>query len=438
MTTAQTTGSFSSDNNDYHVFSNPSSVSSKLPVGTYNIVFNPKDGFYLTKVEDFKLPSKIYGNNTKYSDTIMNTFLNTRKDKITSAVLSGIRGSGKTLTAKEISVLGYNLGIPTLVLTEAYTGTALMALLTHIKCPFILFIDEFEKVFKGESELNKLLSMLDGVMHAHMLCVMTMNASLNDDRFKYFKNRPGRVYYNIHYPNLSEDVALEYLQENLVNPSGIQSILNFTQRFQDFTLDLLSVLVTEINLNPDVPLMELCNILNIKPDAHINSTFYRTTLIDHDHKPHSLYLAPKIYDFEYSFLSDIFGFLNTMVNVQIYRTDPRFKKFQDSEQYQELQNRQCTIDSVYCSDIEPSSSRLPESFVTYLKSVDITKADDTIGQYIFTFKVNFKDILEGTNKLWTYTVDEKTRTLTLVNTVLDFSIVIEGRKEKSSLECFVL
>jgi hypothetical protein len=127
-----------------------------------------------------------------------------------------------------------------------------------------------------------------------------------------------------------------------------------------------------------------------------------------------------------------------MVNVQIYRTDPRFKKFQDSEQYQELQNRQCTVDSVYCSDIEPSSSRLPESFVTYLKSVDITEANNIIGQYIFTFKVNFKDILEGTNKLWTHTVDEKTRTLTLVNTVLDFSIVIEGHKEKSSPECFIL
>lgn len=62
----------------------------QVPVGTYSLGFDPENipgGFYFSRIDDFTLPKKIYGHNSTYAQTILETFQE-RQGVITTAALS--------------------------------------------------------------------------------------------------------------------------------------------------------------------------------------------------------------------------------------------------------------------------------------------------------------------------------------------------------------
>ena len=98
-----------------------------LPVGNYIVKKNDMTGeLYLEAIDAFELPSKVYGSCLKDADRILNTF-NTRKST-TGVLLTGEKGSGKTLLAKEVSLAGAKLGIPTIVINTPFCGARLTRL----------------------------------------------------------------------------------------------------------------------------------------------------------------------------------------------------------------------------------------------------------------------------------------------------------------------
>lgn len=257
----------------------------KLPVGTYTISIHPDFGYIVQRTTDFTLPTKIYGDNESLVDTMLDRFLNERIGKVTTAALSGLKGSGKTLAAKQLSSKCLAKGVSTFLVSRPYAGQGfnafLMALQEAQENPIIVLIDEFEKIYTEQNDINALLTLLDGTASLHMMVLLTMNTSLDERRFEFFKNRPGRAYFNKHFETCPEKVIREYCQDNLQYPDKINEVVSFSYRFQAFTLDLLTTLVKEINLTKGkTPLSAICDYANIKPDLHGTSDSYVVRCFD--------------------------------------------------------------------------------------------------------------------------------------------------------------
>lgn len=282
----------------------------KLPVGTYTIGIHPDFGYIVQRTTDFTLPAKIYGDNESLVDTMLDRFLNERIGKVTTAALSGLKGSGKTLAAKQLSSKCLAKGISTFLVSRPYAGQGfnafLMALQEAQENPIIVLIDEFEKIYTEQNDINALLTLLDGTASLHMMVLLTMNTSLDERRFEFFKNRPGRAYFNKHFETCPEKVIREYCQDNLQYPDKINEVVNFSYRFQAFTLDLLTTLVKEINLTKGkVSLANICDYTNIKPDLNGSSDTYVVRCFNSDTQRPLDGLALDRFRVDYDFSEDI-------------------------------------------------------------------------------------------------------------------------------------
>jgi AAA+ superfamily predicted ATPase len=73
----------------------------RLPQGTYSIKQTPTGEYYLERIQNLTLPTKLYGTTTRKAERIFNTFL--KRPSTTGILLAGTKGSGKTMLAKQVS-----------------------------------------------------------------------------------------------------------------------------------------------------------------------------------------------------------------------------------------------------------------------------------------------------------------------------------------------
>ena len=232
-----------------------------LPVGTYTVGFDQMSGaFYLEGTEGFSLPSKLYGTTTKDSERILKTFLD--RPASTGVMLSGEKGSGKTLLAKKLSIDGQAQGIPTIVINQSWHGEGFNLFMQMIEQPVVVVFDEFEKVYDSD-EQEQLLTLLDGVYPSKKLYVITTNDKYRVDR--HMQNRPGRIFYRLEFTGLDADFIREYCEDTLDNKSHIEGIVNVAAMFGEFNFDILKALVEEMNRYNESP-KEAMRMLNAKPE----------------------------------------------------------------------------------------------------------------------------------------------------------------------------
>lgn len=255
-------------------------VLKQLPAGKYLLKTVPMLGFVLEPINsEFTFPPKMYGKVEEKANLILNTFLN-RTGKVTSAVLAGGKGLGKTNLSRYVCNLGITSNLPVIIINEAYCGDDFNSFIQSIDQPAIILMDEFEKVYREQEHLDKLLTLFDGSISSHKLFLLTMNRAFTDSNFPYFHNRPSRVYFAIEYNNLEEDVIKEYLEDHLVNKDKTDEIVLFCKSFHSFNLDLLTILVSEVNKNPDLSLNFLTSLLNMKPTITSNHKSFFKKLYD--------------------------------------------------------------------------------------------------------------------------------------------------------------
>jgi hypothetical protein len=306
----------------------------KLPVGTYTISIHPDFGYIVQRTTDFTLPEKIYGDNSSLVATMEDRFLNERIGKVTTAALSGLKGSGKTLAAKQLSTSCLKKGISTFLVSRPFAGQGFNAFLTALQeaqeNPIIVLIDEFEKIYTEQSDINALLTLLDGTASLHMMVLLTMNTSLDERRFEFFKNRPGRAYFNKHFETCPEKVIREYCEDNLQYPDKINEVINFSYRFQAFTLDLLTTLVKEINLTKGkLPLTTICDYANIKPDLSGSSDSYVVRCFDSTTQLPLSAEALNNFRVDYEFAEDILRYRTAQAFNWISKEDDAYKTIRD-------------------------------------------------------------------------------------------------------------
>lgn len=232
-----------------------------LPAGTYTVKFDKQGGcFYLEAIENFEVRGKIYGDTVRNTDRILNTFND--RTASTGVLLTGEKGSGKTLLAKMLAVQAADAGVPTIVINEPWCGEGFNAFMQMIEQPTVILFDEFEKVYDKDDQ-EKMLTLLDGVYPSKKLFVLTCNDKWRID--SHMRNRPGRIFYSLDFKGLEQDFIIEYCEDNLNNKTQIPSVCRVAAMFDQFNFDMLKALVEEMN-RYDETASQAMRMLNAKPE----------------------------------------------------------------------------------------------------------------------------------------------------------------------------
>ena len=233
----------------------------QLPAGNFTIKENPMSGeLYLEQIVSFEIKGKRYGDLDKNTARIFNTFMD--RSASTGVMLTGEKGSGKSLLAKALSIHAAEHGHPTIVINNAWTGDKFNALIQAIEQPCVVLFDEFEKVYDS-NEQEAMLTLLDGVFPSKKLFVITCNDKWRVD--SHMRNRPGRIYYMLDYTGLTQDFIIEYCEDNLNAKEHITKICSIAMLFNQFNFDMLKALVEEMNRYNETP-EEALKMLNAKPE----------------------------------------------------------------------------------------------------------------------------------------------------------------------------
>ncbi len=243
-----------------------------LPAGTYTVKFDKMGGnFYLEEIEGFDIKGKIYGDTRRTAQRVLNTFMD--RTASTGIMLTGEKGSGKTLLAKMLSLDAQAVGIPTIVINQPWCGEDFNAFIQMIEQPTVILFDEFEKVYDREDQ-EKMLTLLDGVYPSKKLFILTCNDKWRVN--EHMRNRPGRIYYMMDYKGLEHDFIVEYCQDNLNNKEHISSICRIATVFDQFNFDMLKAMVEEMNRYGETP-QQVMKMLNTRPEFS-SETRYKITL----------------------------------------------------------------------------------------------------------------------------------------------------------------
>jgi hypothetical protein len=250
-------------------------IHQKLPSGTYIVKQNPNTGaLYLEMIENFKPIAKLYGDTTKNADRILNTFFN--RSASTGVMLTGEKGSGKSLLAKELSIIGYSKDIPTIVINFPWHGDVFNKFMQDISQEAIVLFDEFEKVYDSDQQ-ESILTLLDGVFPSKKLFMFTCNNKWRVD--SHMRNRPGRIFYMLHFRGLTPEFIREYCEDVLENKEHIDKVVTIASLFQEFNFDMLKALVEEMNRYKETP-QEALRMLNANPEHEQEATYEFKLIID--------------------------------------------------------------------------------------------------------------------------------------------------------------
>ena len=221
-------------------------------------------GLYLQrKCTTYALP-KLYGNIERRASKIMGTFND--RDTSTGVLLSGDKGTGKSLLSMLLANIAVSEGNPVIEIKEAFYGASFEELMNAIPNAVLIF-DEFAKTYRVEKDTDnnpqeKLLGFFDGAGARKRLMVFTENKTIGINEFML--NRPGRIFYHYKYSKLTSDVIQEYCEEKELSTEKIQYLQNFAISTSEFSFDILKAIIEEILRYPADEVKELIDDLNIQ------------------------------------------------------------------------------------------------------------------------------------------------------------------------------
>lgn len=246
------------------IYSEDVKTSKTLPLGTYDVCFNPMSGFSLFKRADL-VPNeqRIYGDHPKKVEKVLKTFDAVSRNL--GVILSGHKGSGKSLFVRILAGKALENNIPVVIVSGCYPGIA--DFISSIEQEILVIFDEFEKIFSHTDDehdpQDELLPLFDGMDNGKKLFVVTCNrvGLLND----CLLNRPGRFHYHFDVKNPSEGEIRAYMTDNLKPEyhESIEAVVRLSA-MTDVTYDFLRAISFE--LNQGYSLAETMQDLNISDD----------------------------------------------------------------------------------------------------------------------------------------------------------------------------
>lgn len=236
-------------------------VSESLPVGVYNVNLT-RTGFHLDKYADkFIFPYKVYGLQEDFIEHVIKTYNNTTGNL--GIMFTGTKGTGKTVTAKE---LANKLNLPVIIVKSmGENNQDMIEFLSGIEEDCIFFLDEFEKNFE-ESD-STVLQIMDGVYNSNYRKIFL----LTTNRMKVNNNligRPSRIRYIKNFGDLDLKIVNEYLDDTLKIPEARQELIDFIDSLSISTIDILKTIVDEVNIHGIEGLKKAKEFFNVEANEY--------------------------------------------------------------------------------------------------------------------------------------------------------------------------
>ena len=183
-------------------------------------------------------------------------------NKNLGVIFNGIKGTGKTIAAKQLC---NRIGLPVIVISKPVDG--MLEFIQSLHFESIILIDEAEKTFREEQEV--LLKMIDGVYNdMRKLYILTTNKLSIDENLL---GRPGRIRYIKEFSNLSAKAVNDVIDDNLNDISLKDDVLKVVDSLEISTIDILKAIIDECNIMGSVPSDSTLNIPKAKYKIQIIS-----------------------------------------------------------------------------------------------------------------------------------------------------------------------
>ncbi len=222
------------------------------------------DGFndrpYLKENGELNMPKKIYKlkNDDDFINRVLTYFNSDISGNTTGVLLSGTKGTGKTMLSKRIAI---ESGLPIIVVSIKYPMRYLTQFFKEFTTPVVVMFDEIEKNSPNWNTKD-LLSFLDGIeATSKKLVLMTCNQTNELDSNLF--DRCSRIRYFKEYEADSNSVFVRYIAEDK-GVKNIDEVVDFiVNKMEVKSFDNICSLIDEIILFEDKPLEELAKVMNI-------------------------------------------------------------------------------------------------------------------------------------------------------------------------------
>jgi hypothetical protein len=234
--------------NGMYLFYNSVDIRDTLPIKNFVFKWDKDHNCYLADTKAPVLPEKIYDVDDELRRLVAIRF----KDFPTNMgiLLMGNKGQGKSVTAKMIAEESQ---LPVIHITKSIPKEVdFVQFLKNIEQDYVLFIDEFEKLFEASDNSDNpnhtqqsFLSLMDGAMTSdnRILFLMTSNSQVSS----FLLNRPSRIRFLKDYIELDETLFDEIVEDRLQYPE-FQEDLRECVSLLNINIDILITIIDDINL----------------------------------------------------------------------------------------------------------------------------------------------------------------------------------------------
>lgn len=215
------------------------------------------DHLYLKEDPLFVMPEKYYQSNAdkRFCNKVVNTFKTTEK-LTTGVLLSGLKGSGKTLMAKHLAMMSE---APIIVVDKNVRAGEIENFFSRITIDTCVIFDELDKYWST----SYLLGFFDGVKPTgKKLVICTCNDE--DEVSDYLNDRCSRIRYKRNFECLTIDAVIGLLADILDEDKALEVASFISDNISVVSYDNIIVFAEEVKNNPNAPLEEILEDLNIE------------------------------------------------------------------------------------------------------------------------------------------------------------------------------
>ena len=246
-------------NSNGHIIPKPFGTDYELEAGKVYTLTHDRDLYmdYLIEDKDFEFPTTYYLNDKdiKFIDKTIYTFNNTEK-MTTGVLLSGMKGSGKTLMAKKIAK---ESGLPIIVVDSKMCSDDIEPFFAKVTTDVCVIFDEIDKYWNT----RYLLTFLDGVKPT---CKKMVIATCNDEKEinTYLNDRCSRIRYKKRFGGLEKDTVEGIINDIIGDKNKANAAAEYIcSNVETISYDNVIIFGEEIKNNPEDSFDDIIEFLNI-------------------------------------------------------------------------------------------------------------------------------------------------------------------------------